>query len=108
MTGENPSRIVDHKDRHVTNTRWTNLRLATLSENQWNSKIQRNNTSGFKGVSYDKRNGHYYARLTISGKPTRIGTFDTPEAAHAAYCDAARIHYGRFWSAGEIIRGSVE
>jgi len=56
--------------------------------------------SGLKGVSLDKRKGRYYARISIDGVPTRIGTYSTAEAAHAAYCEAARVHYGDFWSAG--------
>lgn len=99
VTGDEPPEQIDHMDQDWMNNRWANLRGATQYQNQRNRGAQRNNLAGLKGVSRD-RSGHYYARLTLRGVPTRIGTFQTAEAAHAAYCDAARVEYGEFWSAG--------
>lgn len=45
---------VDHEDRNKLNARKNNLRLATSSQNKMNREIQNNNTSGYKGVSWNK------------------------------------------------------
>jgi hypothetical protein len=51
MTGEFPTFDIDHKDTVGSNNAWTNLRRATKSLNGANRKKNKNNTSGFKGVS---------------------------------------------------------
>jgi len=48
------------------------------------------NISGFRGVYWDKQRKRWRARITVSGKKTHIGLFDTPESAHAAYCEARK------------------
>lgn len=54
MTGQEPTDQVDHINGIRSDNRWGNLRLATPSQNQWNKGPQWNNTSGYRGVSYDK------------------------------------------------------
>ncbi len=95
MTGQWPSDEVDHKDGDGLNNRWDNLRVATRSQNHANSKRASDNTTGFKGVR-KQRNGRYQARIAIKGKRLHLGTFQTPEAAHAAYCKAAKELFGEF------------
>ena len=45
---------IDHIDRNPLNNCRTNLRFATLSEQQINQGMQRNNTSGVTGVYWNK------------------------------------------------------
>ena len=45
---------VDHINRDSLDNQDFNLRLATCSQNQANREVNKNNTSGFKGVSWDK------------------------------------------------------
>ena len=87
---------VDHIDCDPLNNRRSNLRLATNSQNQWNSKRYRNNTSGFKGVSFHKNNNKWAANIQHNGKQRHLGNFDSPEEAHAAYCKAAEEFFGEF------------
>ncbi len=54
-----------------------------------NTGLQANNTSGFKGVSWDKRIGKWVAHIQHNRKQTNLGSFDTKEEAYAAY-EAAR------------------
>lgn len=44
--------LPDHKDRNNHNNQKENLRVLNYSQNRMNSEVQKNNTSGFKGVSY--------------------------------------------------------
>lgn len=69
------------------------LRLATNQENLRHKGAPRNNTSGFKGVTYHKKAGKWMAQI----KPIYLGLFDTPEEAYDAYCSAAKELHGRFF-----------
>lgn len=54
LYGEFPKRIIDHVDGDKGNNRIENLRECSYSENQANRGLNRNNTSGYKGVSFCK------------------------------------------------------
>ena len=62
-----------------------NCRWTTSTIQNRNQRIQKNNTSGFKGVSYFKRDGNYRAYITIKYKTIRLGYFDTAEEGAIAY-----------------------
>ncbi len=47
-------KIVDHINNDRTDNRLCNLRYASVQENSRNSAVGKNNTSGFKGVYFDK------------------------------------------------------
>jgi hypothetical protein len=85
---------VDHADGNKSNNRWSNLRLAGKSLNGANAKRRRDNTSGFKGVTW---NGYRWeASIQVSGRQIRLGTYTSPEEAHAAYCGGAKVAFGKF------------
>jgi HNH endonuclease/AP2 domain len=89
--------MIDHRDGNSTNNRWSNLRLATVSQNNANRRRPRHNTSGYKGVSLCRRSGRRRWRAVIYKKgQIHLGTFPTPEAAHAAYVAAAPKVHGKF------------
>jgi hypothetical protein len=77
-------------------TRWRNLRLADDSKNNANKRIQINNTSGFKGITWGKRARKWRAQIRASGKCYHLGFFAQPWQAYAKYCLAARRHHGEF------------
>lgn len=93
--------FVDHIDGNRLDNRRANLRVATKSENGRNRGRQRNNTSGFKGVTWEKERGKWVAAIMVGGKQAKLGRFDTPEEAYAAYCTAARELHGKFANTGE-------
>lgn len=96
VTGEWPKDQIDHIDRNPSNNRWGTLRPATNGQNKINSRTNRNNTSGFKGVSWHKKSGLYVARLGACGRRVSLGYFTDPVEAHAAYCRAATAVHGEF------------
>ena len=59
---------VDHIDTNRLNNKLDNLRWATNSENMMNSKIRTNNTSGSKGVYFDKSSKKWRVQITVNGK----------------------------------------
>jgi len=77
------------------------LRLATNAENGWNKAMGPKNTTGFKGVIWFKRDQNWRAEIECNGKKHSLGYFDSPEKAHAAYCEAARKLHGEFANFGE-------
>jgi hypothetical protein len=95
VTGEDPgNREIDHKNTHRDDNRWSNLRLATHGQNQQNRKVLKNNLSGWKGVS--RNYPGWRATIYIDRVRRHLGTFATPEKAHAAYLEAASRMHGTF------------
>lgn len=86
--------FIDHIDGDVRNNRRANLRHVTKAQNCQNRRIARNNTTGFKGVSFRKDRGKFLAAIRVGEKLIKIGTFATAEQAAAAYDSAAREHHG--------------
>lgn len=94
--GEWPTSIIDHINGIKDDNRIINLRIASYSKNSANSKIERKNSSGRKGVSLDKECGLYRARIMVNYKPMHLGRFKTIKEAAAAYDIAAKIYHGEF------------
>lgn len=87
---------VDHIDRNPLNNRRSNLRIATHAENLRNRGKNRNNTSGYKGVTWDKGEGKWSASITVNYKRVHLGRYSNPEDAYAAYCKAVKEYHGEF------------
>lgn len=87
---------IDHIDGNGLNNNSENLRAASQGQNQHNKGTQKNNTSGFKGVSREKQAKKWRAQIELDGKVRYLGLFDTPEAAHEAYKAAAKRLHGEF------------
>lgn len=96
VTGEEAPPQIDHESTNRDDNRFSNLRVATHSDNAGNRGAQANNTSGFKGVTWHKGAGRWLAQIQRHGRHEYLGLFDTPEAAHAAYAKAARETFGEF------------
>lgn len=54
----------------------------------YGDKPRKNNKSGYRGVSLNKRTNRYAADITFKGKRHHLGEFDTAEEAHDAYLKA--------------------
>lgn len=91
-----PSLEVDHINLNTLDNTRNNLRLATRSENSRNKPIQKNNTSGYKGVSFSKRKNKWESRIWLNRKTIHLGFYDTPDAAYAARLAATEYYYGEF------------
>ncbi|CAB5079604.1 putative NHN endonuclease [uncultured Caudovirales phage] len=96
MTGEWPKDVVDHVNGNGTDNRWVNIREATKSQNQFNRRASRNNTSGRKGVVFLKDRNRWRALIWVNDQPRYLGNFYTYEAAVAARSAAERQLHGAF------------
>lgn len=76
---------VDHINSNGLDNRRENLRNCTRSQNLMNTRIRSDNTSGYKGVTFDKQTGRFSAKIQINKKCINIGRFDTAEEAAREY-----------------------
>lgn len=76
--------VTDHKNRNKLDNRDNNIHFVTHSQNTINREIQKNNTSGVKGVHWNKLEKKWSARIKIKGKWKYLGYFkDIKKAAIA-------------------------
>lgn len=87
---------VDHKDGNGLNNQKSNIRLATRSQNRMNRPKQSRNTSGFKGVSWDKTHKIWMAYITLNNVQKNLGYFKSKEDAYKAYCKAGIKYHKEF------------
>lgn len=87
---------VDHIDNNPLNNTRDNLRVVTHAQNMANQGISKNNTSGYKGVTFKKTTSQWEAGIWINGKRKYLGLYDTPQEAHEAYKRAAIELHGEY------------
>ncbi len=90
-----PERI-DHINGNPEDNRIENLREATQSQNMMNSKLYCTNTSGVKGVCYDKVTKTWMAYVGINYKRVWLGRHKTFEEAKQAVLKAREKHHKEF------------
>lgn len=76
---------VDHKDRNSLNNQKSNLRMANDHQNGANRDANKNNTSGFKGVTWSKAARKWQAQIMVNRKPNYLGLFEDPKSAARRY-----------------------
>lgn len=92
-----PGEQADHVNGDTLDNRRSNLRIATVSENQHNMGSHREvGTSILKGVSWDSRRGKWLARISLDGKKRHLGYFEREGHAAHAYDAAARELFGEY------------
>ena len=67
MTGDWPEQGIDHIDQDSTNDRWENLREASNSVNQRNSRMKKNNTSGYTGIRWVEKENRWRQETQCNG-----------------------------------------
>jgi hypothetical protein len=85
---DNPTnKEVDHINRNKLDCRKSNLRLVTHSQNLLNRPANSNNTSGYKGVFFDKSRNKWKAMIKINYRSIFLGRFNTAKEASNAYLE---------------------
>lgn len=91
-----PGLHVDHINRDKLDNRKENLRRCTKSDNQHNARMRKDNTSGYRGVTWCKKRKLWLAMIRANGKPTPLGGFSDKKDAAIAYNIAASKYFGGF------------
>jgi len=97
ITGIDPAENeVDHINGNSLDNRFDNLRLATHANNGKNVKKRKDNTSGFKGVCWDKRAKKWQAKIKVNNKRIYLGYYNNKFYAALIYARAAKHYFGKW------------
>lgn len=82
---------VDHINGNRSDNRLSNLRVVPMSINPQNvRKPKADNTSGYLGAFWHKKQGRWRSQIRLAGKSIHLGYFETAEQAHEAFVAAKR------------------
>lgn len=99
--GAMPDGPLDHINGKRSDNKLSNLRLATLSENQHNQGMRADNKSGIKGVSWDSKNKYWRAQIKTNGRLIHIGSFSDLNEARMEMEKVREKLHGNYASHGE-------
>lgn len=88
--------VTDHVNGDKLDNRRSNLRVATAAQNGHNVGKRRDNSTGFKGVTFYRHIGKWCARIRVNKASKFLGTFTSAEAAHDAYKAASALYHGPY------------
>lgn len=103
VKGEWPTQDIDHRNTIRSDNRIDNLRYSTDNENQWNKSMSRNNTSGYKGVSWHEKSGKWRADVVKHGKRVTVGYYRSRETANDVLRLVREILHGKFVNHGDEV-----
>ncbi len=87
---------IDHVNGLPYDNRKINLRECTHAENMKNMKLPTNNTSGYKGVYFDKERNKWMAKICVNGKQLKLGRFKDINDAIEAREKAEEKYFGEY------------
>lgn len=88
--------FVDHIDNNGLNNKRNNLRSCTNLQNSHNQRLPKNNSTGFKGVSYRPKKNLFFACIRVNGKIVSGGNFKNILLAANKYNQMALHYFGEF------------
>ncbi len=96
IMGNIDGKVIDHISRDRLDNRKINLRHVTQQQNVQNSGMNKNNSTGYKGVYFDKQRKKYAAEIMCGRKKHYLGRFNTAREAAIAYNRKAIKLFGEY------------
>lgn len=96
MNIQDPNIKIDHINSNSLDNRQCNLRICGHSQNSRNRILNKNNTTGYKGIFYRKSKNWWESHIKYNTKKIHLGVFKTKEEAAEAYNQAAVKYFGEF------------
>src|SRR5690606_31608638 len=90
------AKMSEHINSNERDNRRTNLRVVTWRDNNLNSRLRKDNPTGYRGVRQWMNRPRRQARILVDGKDIHLGYHATPEDAARAYDQAAKKYFGEF------------
>lgn len=87
---------IDHISRDTLDNRKCNLRIVTSSQNNMNSGMQKNNSSGHRGVFWYKRSNKWRVQIRLNSKLYHLGYFTDYTLACQTYDGKAKELFGEY------------
>ena len=91
-----PGQYVDHVNMTGCDNKRSNIRICNNSQNHANTRLRSDNTTGYKGVSFIKRDNIFQAKIEVNGHHMNLGSFTDPKEAAKKYNEAAVKYFGEF------------
>ena len=88
--------MVDHINGDTLDNRKCNLRICTQADNMKNQKKHIRNTSGYKGVSWNKKSKAWEVSITQNGKRHYLGMYKDKEEAIKVRKEAEEKYFGEY------------
>jgi len=95
-TGSFPKLFLDHIDGNKSNNHFSNLREVTTKQNNEHRGKQKNNSTGYKGVTFNKRLNKFVAQIQHNYKTIHLGVFDTALDASIKYEECAKSVFSHY------------
>jgi hypothetical protein len=89
-------KAIDHIDGNPSNNKINNLRQATSSQNNHNQKLKKTNTSGIKGVFWEKSRDKWKVQVKLEKKVVFQKRLDDKELAEFVAIEARNKYHGKF------------
>lgn len=93
---KNDGITIDHINRNRVDCRKNNLRIVTRCQNNMNMAIRCDNTSGRKGVHYNKLKNKWEAKISVNKKKIWLGSYEEFEDAVRAREEAEEKYFGEY------------
>jgi hypothetical protein len=87
-------KIADHRDRDGLHNWKENLRIVTPIVSILNRRENKNNTSGYRGVSWNKNAKKWVVHIGINGEDVYCGLYADPVIAALTYDSKAKKYHG--------------
>ena len=94
---------IDHIDGNKLNNKIENLRAADNSKNMMNRELLRNNTSGAKGVFWDREYNKWRVAVRSNGVLRSFGRYIDFELAELVATEAREKYHGVFANHGTYL-----